>query len=434
MKKILDITLKDLTRSMRSTFAILFMFGVPLLVTGMFYLMFGNIANNESGFSLPAIHVAVANLDEGSPELQLGASQLDIPGDQPVDNLGQILLLILKNESLSDLFTVSSMTDASLVRDAVDKGQADVGLIIPDDFSSTFSQMDSKAAAASVELYENPEKNLEAGIVQSVLSRFIDILSGAKIAAAVAAGHVTADQYSVIAQVVQNYLAESSQATADARNYITLESAGSVESPNRMLAIIGPIMAGMMIFYAFYTGMTTAETILREDEEGTLARMFTTPTPRAVILAGKFMAVFLTVLVQVVVLIIVSGLIFKIQWGDPFNVALISLGTVLAASSFGIFANSLIKSTKQGGIIYGGLLTVTGMVGMIKIFTLSVPGAAKTMEVVSLLVPQGWSIQGFLQSSSMTPTVEILPTLAVLLVWTVAFFSIGVWRFQKRFS
>ena len=41
--KVFDIALKDLTRSFRSTFAVVFMLGVPLLVTGMFYFMFGNI-------------------------------------------------------------------------------------------------------------------------------------------------------------------------------------------------------------------------------------------------------------------------------------------------------------------------------------------------------------------------------------------------------
>ena len=74
--KIIDIALKDLTRSMRSAFAILFMFGVPLLVTGMFYLMFGNIAGGDEGFDLPVTRVIVANLDEGSPDLQLGASMM----------------------------------------------------------------------------------------------------------------------------------------------------------------------------------------------------------------------------------------------------------------------------------------------------------------------------------------------------------------------
>ncbi len=64
--KLIDIAIKDLTRNFRSAFALVFMFGVPLLVTGMFYFMFGNIAR-EGGFNLPRVKVAIANMDLVGP-------------------------------------------------------------------------------------------------------------------------------------------------------------------------------------------------------------------------------------------------------------------------------------------------------------------------------------------------------------------------------
>ena len=99
---------------------------------------------------------------------------------------------------------------------------------------------------------------------------------------------------------------------------------GKVEKTNPVLAIVAPIMGGMMIMYAFLTGASTAQSILREDEERTLACLFTTPTDRSTILTGKFLAVFLTVLIQVVTLIVVSHLIFGIDWGAPLPVAFAS--------------------------------------------------------------------------------------------------------------
>ncbi len=432
--KIIDIALKDLTRSMRSTFAILFMFGVPLLVTGMFYLMFGNIAGGDEGFDLPVTRVVVANLDEGSPDLQLGASMAGVPADSTAENLGDIVVQSLQNKALAELVTADMAVDSASARLAVDQGNADVAVIIPADFSSRFTAIDPVQEQSTLELYANPEKSLELGILQSILQQFLDTMSGAKIAASVAANHLAAPDYALIGSVVQNYVGSASQRSANQQNLITVESTAKVEAPNRMLTIIGPIMAGMMIFYAFYTGMTTAETILREDEEGTLPRLFTTPTSRTAILAGKFLAVGLTVLVQVVVLITAARLIFQIQWGHPLHVALISLGVVLSASAFGVFANSLIKSTKQGGIVYGGVLTVTGMLGMMKIFTLNIPNGSPMLDTVSLLVPQGWAIRGLLLSSAAAPTTDILIAFAILMVWTIVFFSIGAWRFHRRFA
>jgi len=432
--KIIYIAIKDMTRSMRSTFAVLFMFGVPLLVTGMFYFMFGNIAAQGNGFDLPVARIVIVNLDEKSPNMQLGASMMGTLDGQNADNLGEIIVRTLQSKQFADLLKVTIATDLANARNAVDKNVADVALIIPADFSSRYFDQGSVSVQSGLELYSNPEKTIELAVLQSIMGQFMDALSGAKIAASVTANHASNLDYAVIGKVVQEYFAGANQQSFNPRTLINVKSVTKVADPNPVAGIVGPIMAGMMVFYAFYTGMTTAESILREDEEGTLSRLFTTPTSRTVILAGKFLAVGLTVLVQVVVLIVAAWLIFKIQWGDPIAVMLIALGTVLAASSFGIFANSLIKSTKQGGVIYGGVLTVTGMLGMIKIFTLQVPNTTPMMQTVSLLVPQGWAVNGFLQSAAAASITDTLVTVVVLLLWSIVFFSIGAWRFQRRFS
>jgi len=188
----------------------------------------------------------------------------------------------------------------------------------------------------------------------------------------------------------------------------------------------------MMIFFAFFTGTTTAQSILREDEEGTLARLFTTPTSRNKVLVGKFLAVLLTVTVQVIVLLAAARLIFGIQWGSLVSVVLFATGIILPASTFGIFVNAWIKNSKQGGVIYGGLLTVTGMVGMFTVFTGG--NANPGMEMVSLFVPQGWAVRGLMQSMQGDSLMVVATTLAACLLWSLVFIVIGSLRFQKRFA
>jgi ABC-2 type transport system permease protein len=205
------------------------------------------------------------------------------------------------------------------------------------------------------------------------------------------------------------------------------------ESQNLLLNIVGPIMGGMMIFYAFFTGTSTAQSILKEEEERTLPRLFTTPTRQATILTGKLLSVFMTVCVQVVVLLIAAHLIFGIQWGGFLPVALSAVGIIFSASSFGIFVNSFLKNTKQAGVLFGGVLTVTGMVGMISIFAMGSPGAARLGDTVSLLVPQGWAIRGLMQSMNGEPVSAVLISALAMLVWSAAFFIIGVLRFNRRY-
>ncbi len=281
---------------------------------------------------------------------------------------------------------------------------------------------------------------LGPGIIRSILNRFMDGMAGVKIAINVFMDEAIESDYALTGEVIQQYLDLSLVQTEDLASTLLDERAPTAapsseqSSENMLLRIVGPIMGGMMIFYAFYTGANMAQSILKEEEERTLPRLFTTPTPQAVILTGKFMAVFLTVLVQVVVLIMAARLIFHIQWGQPLPVVMMAAGVVLIASSFGIFTNSLLKSTRQGGVIFGGVLTMTGMLGMISIFAMASPTAAQLGNTVSLLVPQGWAVRGLLQAMNGAPVADVALTTLAMLVWSATFFVIGVWRFNRRYA
>jgi len=432
--KALDIALKDIQRSFRSAMAIVFMFAIPLLVTGMFYFMFGNIAS-QGDFNLPRIDVVIANLDQGGPRLQAGSETL--PGDIQADTLGELVVEVLESDELADLLAVTSVPDAGVARAAVDNRQAQVAIIVPPDFSRQFADQYGQAA---IEFYQDPTLTIGPGIVKSILNQFMDRMSAIKIAIDVSQEQVEPLDYAMLGQVIQGLL-DTSTAQSEDLSATLLEvrspqkNAGSEqESASPLVGLIGPIMGGMMIFYAFYTGTASAQSILREEEERTLPRLFTTPTPQATILSGKFLAVFLTVLVQMSVLLVAARLIFGIQWGELLPVALMATGVVVAASSFGIFINSLLKTTKQGGVVFGGVLTMTGMIGMIGIFAMGSPTAARLSNTVSLLVPQGWAVRGLLQSMNRDPVSDVLLTSLVMLAWSAAFFTIGVWRFNRRYT
>ena len=115
-------------------------------------------------------------------------------------------------------------------------------------------------------------------------------------------------------------------------------------------------------------------------------------------------------------------------------VVLMATGIIINASSFGIFVNSFLKNTKQGGVIFGGVLTVTGMIGMIKIFAMNSAVANKMGDTISLLVPQGWAIRGLMQAMNVEPITNVLTTTLASLLWSAIFFAVGVWRFNKRYA
>jgi ABC-2 type transport system permease protein len=171
--------------------------------------------------------------------------------------------------------------------------------------------------------------------------------------------------------------------------------------------------------------------ILHESELGTLPRLFTTPTNRTTILGGKFLAVFLTVIIQGLVLITVGRLAFKIEWGQPAAVLLALVGQVLGASGLGVLLISMVKTTKQEGLVMGGALTALGMIG--GLFTVGV-NMPKSFQTLTLFTPHGWVIQGWKLAMDSAPLSELALPFLILLAAGVVMFLAGALLFRRRFA
>ena len=434
--KLLDIAIKEIRQSMRSLTAIMFMFVVPILVTALFAFMFGGVGEGES-FTLPQTTVVLVNLDEGELPATANVSP-DITGVPDFDlaevgSMGELLGLILQGDAFADLLTVTMSADAAAARTAVDNQTANVALIIPPNFTDSLMLPEE---TANIELYHDPTLILGPAIVTSLIRQFSDSFAFTKIGTRVAMTQLAEAGVPIDEALVQGVVNElTAAAFAQAQTeqtLVTLESPPGMNGEDNLLAeILGQIMGGMMIFFAFFTGAGTLQTILVEAEKGTLSRLFTTPTPVAVILGGKVLGTLLMLTVQVTVLMFFGRLVFGIQWGSLGMVVVAAAGLILIAAATGLFLASLVKNTRQSGAVYGGVLTLTGMIGMISIFT---GGAVSpTIQAITLVVPQGWAVRG-LQTAMQGGTVtDLLPTLAGLLVWIAVFVAIAQYRLQRRF-
>lgn len=429
--KTITIALKDLWRAFRSFFALAFMFGVPILMTFMFYFLFGGIGGeSEMGFDLPTTDVVIANLDEGNPFV----SNLEHDGTI-AHSMGEMLVNTLQGDTFEEFMQIST-AEESTARNAVDEQQAGLAIIIPPNFTDALIGQSSDQA--SLEFYKDPDLSIGPDIVKSIVMGVVDGFSSATLSmdtvlSVLEDEGVSLDQNDQLALV--NALSGQSEDHTE-NNAAQLEiippstTGNGGEDP--IQAILRGIMGGMMIFYAFFTGTTAAQTILQEEEDGTLARLFISPTDMRTILNGKFLAAFLMIIVQVVVLLGFANLVFGISWGPILSLASFSIGLVSLASSFGLFIMSLVKSTKQAGIIYGAVLTFTGMLGISSVFVMGTSLEA-AFDYIPLFVPQGWAMKA-LEASWEANIGSSLLLSAGMLAWAVGFFIIGNLRFKKRFA
>lgn len=429
--KIFDIALKDMTRSFRSWFLLAFMFGVPILMTAMFFVMFGGTGgDDDAGFGLPATEVRFVNLDKG---MDLGGQTM---------NMGGLIAEVFEAEDVMEYIIATQLSDPAAARAAVDSQEAGVAVIIPENFTEAVIDPQGEARV-TVELYQDPTLTLGPSVVKAIISSFMDSFSGTRIAANTLDAQLVAAEVSlddaqmqaVLAQYIQwmQALGESRQASG-LLDVVPPPGKEATASTSMTALMLTTMMTGMTVFYAFFTGTGGAQALLEEEEKGTLPRLFSTPTPVRDVLTGRFLANAATILVQMIVLVIFGKFIFGLNYGDPLNIAVAILGGVLTATSFGIFVISWVKDAKQAGVIFGGVVTVTGMFGMVDIFTMSIPNPSSVVKSLPLFVPQGWVMRLWKLSMDGADFSKILLVFGGILVWNAVLFGVGWARFNRRYA
>jgi len=292
--------------------------------------------------------------------------------------------------------------------------------------------------------YQDPTLTIGPAIAKDLVSQFIDGFVGTKITAGVLSQQLVARNgtggvaiQEAAAAAAKAYAAWLESSAHDHRAgtspALQIRSPVTEGQPDTEDAgSIGAIMIAMVIFFTFFMAANSAESIIREDEGGTLARMFTTPTPRGVILAGKLAFVVLILVVQVAILLVASGLIFDIHWGQPLAVVLVALGLIVIAAGFGVLLMSFVENTRQTGPVIGGVITVTGMLG--GLFTNGVPNVPQALDTVQLAMPQGWAMYGWELALRGAGPGQVLLPVAVMLGLGALFFGLGVYLFRRRFA
>lgn len=425
--KILDIALNDLTRSFRSAFAIGMMVVAPLLLTGLIYFAFGSMTGGD--VSMTEIRVGVVNADM-------------LPADSMIDTpIGDNIRSMFFDESVKSWITARDYDDEISVRSAVDNQEIGVAVIIPQDFTSHYL---SGAQDNQVLIISDPTLSIGPAVVDDMVTMMVDGVAGGGIAIQTLIERQEAngaqpdpaqipgwiERYGTWYRDFQRDLFHNPDQAA----LVLAAPAASVDkAADPLQQMMGLTMAGQMIFFAFFTAAYAMMSILREDEEGTLARLFTTPTDRTNILAGKFLAVFITVVIQGLVLLIAGHFAFKITWGEPLNITIALIGQVIAAGGLGVLLISFVKTTKQGGPVLGGGLTAFGMLG--GLFTSNIPGGMpEAFNALANFVPQGWVMKTWRMVLGGQPTGDLLVPLAVMVVMGIGMFTIGALMFRRRYA
>lgn len=337
MNRIWTMVANDLRQRLRDRSVFIFSLLVPLSLMGVLNLAFGGFGTDSLDLKPATVVASVEDND------QLGAALLDAVGSLEIMDV-----------------TVRKVPAADVSRDTRDSG-ADLGIIIPEGFSSAATS----GGAVTVQLVEGTDAGLETSVLVSVVNGLVDRFGAGTVAAA--AAETAGIRHDALAGIAQ-------QAAAGAPALTLSEGKASAEQ----LSLKGTLVAGQSGLFLLFTVGFGVLGLLAEREQGTLARLKSTPVPAGSIITAKALVGFILGVTATAVLLTVGTLLFGVSFGSPAVVGLLVLSISAAATSMTFIVARLVRTAEQANIAQSILAMVLGIGGG-AFFPIEASGAVATL-------------------------------------------------------
>jgi ABC-2 type transport system permease protein len=353
--------------------------------------------------------------------------------DQDGGPIAVALSDVLGGDDLSDLVAVAVLADADQARARVADGEASAAVIIPPGFSDSFMpDMATGAlpAAVAVAVIGDPGAPIGAAVVRGIVEEFtarVDTgVAGVRVALTQLAtsGAVPPSQLAAVGQQMSAGLGNDTAATVIQVNRVSATT-GANEAFNP-LAYFAPAMALLFLMYAVTLG---ARTLLAERREGTLARVLAAPVTAGQVLGGKVGGIFLGGFLQLGALILLTTLLFQLDWGNPLSVLLLVVAAALAATGWGLLIAAAAANAGQVSSLGMALTLLFGILGGSFV---PLNDAWPALDLLSRITPNRWALDGFTALAAGEPAAAVYVPIAALLVMAVVLFAVAALIFRRR--
>lgn len=188
--------------------------------------------------------------------------------------------------------------------------------------------------------------------------------------------------------------------------------------------------SSMLLLFVFVTSMTAATALIESRRLGVSRRMLSTPTRVSGIVAGEALGRVAVAVVQGVVIMAGSALVFHVSWGNAFGAVAVMVVFAAVAGAAGLLLGSVSRTEQQAigaGLLLGlGLAALGGTMMPLDFFS-------PTMLVVAHITPHAWAGDAFATLVRHDGSVvDILGELGVLVLYAAVLFVLGSWALRRR--
>jgi ABC-2 type transport system permease protein len=250
----------------------------------------------------------------------------------------------------------------SAARAAVDQGEYVAAILIPADFTANLSYTpgSTNLKGTAVNVYADQGRPISAGIIRSIADSITKQLATGSITIQATFTELQT-QYgpAALAEAAGSLDLETVFACAftPVSNTIRLDKKAVTDASESSTASIVLVSVGsaQALFFALFTAQFGVLSMYNERRDWTLQRLIMSPTPRSIILGGKLIGVFISVIFQLVMLFlaltavgsIIQGKLTLIWGSDGLRIALVLISAALAVSGLGMLMAGIVKSPEQ---------------------------------------------------------------------------------------
>jgi ABC-2 type transport system permease protein len=342
------LTRKDLRLRLRDRSAVLLGVVAPLVIALAIGAAFANFD------SVKRAKLVVVNLDGG-----------------PV---GDALISALDSPPVRAVATVTRAPTVAAVRARLKSGAAEVGLIVPADFS--VSQLGTEPAALSV-------LQVQGKVVPGTIGQAIgDALMN----------QVNSDRAAVVAAQRADPTLPLPKLLADVQHYRNqLQLVDRVYGRPHVRAT-SYYLPAMGLLFLFFTVSYGSRSLLQERTLGTLQRLHANGVSPRAIVASKCAVSVLLGCVSMGTIWLVGELVTGATWGDPVAVAVLLIASVLAISGITSLLALVATTDERASALTALVAFVLALAGgNFAPLSLSPP----LIRLAGHLTPNGWALRGF---------------------------------------
>jgi len=327
--KALTVALKDIRIRIRDRNALALAILLPIVLIGIIGFAF----SSDSGIS--AVRLAVVEREDGDLVAGMAAALL----------------------SRIDIFEAETLP-ADEAREAVARGDLSAAIVLPDSLIESFQDGEH----LELRVLKDPVSTVKAGIGEALARRTATYVSAGTV--------LTRAVYEAIDE--ERPLSDSEE--FELWGYVFQHMAETweeqpvviddVDQTTRQIDAHSYFAPSFAVVFLLFTLLGSAKTIHEEREAGTYWRLLTTPLTRSALIGGKLLGSFVFAAVQLLVLVVLTRLLFGVDWGsDPVAVLVMVLVTAAGATSVAVFIASVARTGRQTDQVGTTVILVMSLVG-----------------------------------------------------------------------